>query len=228
MPIKSGPIKSGPIKSRSKAAILLALGLTMAGAALAAPKLSSSWEIGPVIRGRNYSVGMPLSPTPVRSGWRFEFPYPDEQAGHVHYITRNIGSLAGKRRIVVRYRIDAAPSTRFLAREFPDYPAAISLYFQRRGDDWSAKGRYGDYRWYSPHAGMIPIAPGLKEFTIRLDDPDWSSVNGQRAADRSRQFAAALADGGRIGFTFGNGARRGHGVYATSPARFTLIDFRVE
>src|SRR5215208_795539 len=34
---------------------------------------SSEWEIGPIINGRQYSVGMPTSPTPDGEGFWFDF-----------------------------------------------------------------------------------------------------------------------------------------------------------
>jgi hypothetical protein len=67
----------------------------------------TDWTIGPVIRGRNYSQGMPLHPTMGRSGPYFDFPYPSADAGHVHYITQNIGPIPNARAISLRYRIDA-------------------------------------------------------------------------------------------------------------------------
>ena len=73
----------------------------MALSLAAATPPAQAWEIGPVIRGRNYSVGMPLSPTPARVGWYFDFPNPTANAGHAHYLTFRHGSLAGKRRIVM-------------------------------------------------------------------------------------------------------------------------------
>ncbi|HLL30420.1 MAG TPA: hypothetical protein VK403_05440, partial [Allosphingosinicella sp.] len=34
-----------------------------------------AWTIGPIIRGRNHSVGMPLHPTARRGGgWYFDIP----------------------------------------------------------------------------------------------------------------------------------------------------------
>src|SRR5690606_6063587 len=49
------------------AALLAATGMTLP--ALGAPPAAAAWEIGPVIKGRNYSHKMPLHPTPVREGF---------------------------------------------------------------------------------------------------------------------------------------------------------------
>ena len=46
-------------------------------------------------------------------------------------------------------------------------------------------------------------------------------------ADAPAQFADALANAERVGFVFGGGLSAGHGVYATGPARFHLLSFRI-
>ena len=184
---------------------------------------AAMWEIGPMIRGRNYSRGMPLAPTPARDGWSFDFS--TSPAAHVHYVTFPHGSLAGKRRIVMRYRIDAARGVRFIQQEAPGAgPASLSLYFQRAGDSWNARGPFATYRWY---AGTRPLAPGTYELAVPLDGR-WQSVTSGTAAQLPGAFADALAGAERVGFTFGGSNGLGHGVYATGPARFTLLSFRVE
>ncbi len=202
--------------------------ILVSGIAVAVPPAAERWEIGPIIRGENYSQGMPVQPRPGRQGWSFDFPYPDLNAGHVHYLTYVHGPLTDKRRIVMRYRIDATRGVQFVPRENSGQPPTISLFLQRRGDNWSARGRYADYRWYAPTAKMGPVAAGTHEIVITLDDPDWISVMGQRASDRLPGFRGLLENTQRIGFTFGSSFTRGHGVYATGPARFTLLEFRVE
>lgn len=196
-----------------------------AGTTGALAQSAAQWQIGPIIRGKNYSVGMPLSPSPSRQGWSFEFPYPNEQAGHVHYVTRLSGPLSRASKIVLRYRIDAAPGTRFVPREYPSYPAMVSLYFQRGGDSWSGK-RHPYHRWYSPEGATRRLAPGEYEVTASLRDPNWFALYSPASA-ASEAFVEALANAERIGFVFGSDGGRGHGVYATAPARFTLISFRV-
>lgn len=187
---------------------------------------ASDWDIGPVIRGRNYSVNMPAHPTSEGSGWSFAFPYPHPGVGNVHYVTTDIGTLAGARQIIVRYRVDAAPGVQFIPQQNSDVPATVSLYFQRRGDDWSARGQYAWYRWYAPPATVAVLTPGVHEMTVDLDG-SWGSVNGQPASDNPRAFEEALADVNQLGIVFGSSSARGHGVFATGPASFTLLDFRI-
>jgi hypothetical protein len=169
---------------------------------------------------------MPLRPQATRNGWSFDFPYPQASAGHVHYVTFDHGSLAGKRQITIRYRIDAAPGVRFLAHGFPDRPATMSMYFQQRGDNWSAKGGFGSYRWYSPKMHMIPIAAGEHEVTFPFDG-GWRAVGGYDASEAPGEFRRALQNAGRVGFVLGSSGGRGHGVYASGPARFERLSFRV-
>lgn len=207
-------------------AVLTALTL-LAGASPAAAQDAASWEIGPIIRGKNYSQGMPLRPQPTRTGWSFDFPVGSREAGHVHYVTFRPGPVTARSRIVVRYRVDARPGTRFVPQEAPDRPATVSLYFQRRGDSWSAKGRFEHYRWYAPATTVQQIAPGEHRISIALDDPNWISVMGRTAGSNPGAIEAALADIDRIGLVFGSAEARGHGVYATAPARFTLLGFQI-
>lgn len=208
---------------------IAALGLAaLTTSARAETPPAAAWEIGPWIKGKNYSVGMPLRPEPTRAGWAFDFPHASRAAGHVHYVTFDPRSLAGKARIVVRYRVTAAPGTRFVPQEHPDLPGTVSLFFQRRGDTWTAKRQYEHFRWYAPNASVHALSPGVHTMSVSLSDPSWISVYAKPASANPQAFEAALRDTSRIGLVFGSTAARGHGVFATAPARFELLDFRVE
>ncbi|WP_052761900.1 hypothetical protein [Aurantiacibacter luteus] len=184
------------------------------------------WQIGPVIRGRNYSVNMPDHPIADGRGWYFDFPGPRASDGHVHYITRATGPLGGARGIRFRYRIDARPGVRFVPQETPDLPGTVSLYLQAAGDDWRGRGRSEFSRWYSPNETMFELSPGVHEHTVMFDD-NWISVMGSNRQRNPREFDQMLDNAGTVGLTFGSRMFRGHGVFATQPARFTLLDFSV-
>ena len=206
--------------------------LAVASASGTAPRSiaqeAASWQIGPDVRGRNYSVGMPLKPTPVRKGvWSFDFPYPNADAGHVHAVTFNPGPLLKASEIIMRYRINAARGVRFAPQETPHQPATVSLYFQRRGDSWSAKGRYEFYRWYAPAQSVKEVTPGEHEIIVSLSDPQWISVMGKTVVTNPDAFQAALAETSKIGIAFGGPSGRAHGAFSTGPARFTLLEFRI-
>lgn len=215
-----------PIRPIAALSLLAGTFAALAAAASAEPPPARAWEIGPVIKGRNYSVNMPLRPQPTRDGPGFGFPSVPDDFGHVHYVTYNPGSLRGAREITIRFRIDAPAGTRFIPQEAPSKTAYLSLFFQRRGDSWTAKGPYEHFRWYSPHETLVPLRPGTFEVTMPLDDR-WHSVRFERSGEHPREFRAALEDTMRVGFVMGHKHGRGHGVYATRPARFTLLDFEI-
>lgn len=194
--------------------------------AVAAMPPAEAWEIGPWVRGRNYSVGMPAHPNEGPGG-ALSLQFPAAGRGEVDALTTAIGPLEGARRITVRYRVDMARGTRLVPAERPEEPATVSLYFQQRGDTWSAKGRYGSYRWYAPARAVVPLTPGTHTMTVRLDE-GWSNVHGVSNADDPAGYQRALADTARIGLGFGTIGLRSHGVYATGPARFTLLGFEIE
>ena len=103
------------------------------------PRPASQWEIGPIIRGRDYSRGMALRPEQARAGPSFIIPGPNAANGHVHYVTLPTRPLKGASRITLTYRIDAPPETRFVPQESPQLQATLSLYFQRAGDSWTLR-----------------------------------------------------------------------------------------
>lgn len=178
------------------------------------------------MRGRNYSEGMPAQPSAAPSGG-VTFAFPVAGRGQIDAMTTAVGPLAGSHQITMRYRIDAAPGTRFVADETPNEPATVSLYFQQRGDNWSGAGRFASYRWYVPVRAVIALAPGERTVTVRLDEP-WTNVNGQPNTQDPMGFTAALENTHSLGFAFGSGSRRSHGVYTTGPARFTLLSLDIQ
>ena len=204
------------------------VGTTLGTAVFAATPVAQQWEIGPTIRGKNYSVGMPRTPVPTRNGWYFDFPYDRNTDGHVNAVTFAPESLRNKSRIVVRYRVQAASGTRFVPQEQPTLPGTVSIFIQRRGDNWSGRGRHEFYRWYAPTDTVRTIAPGVHRIIVDLADPRWGSVQGRSTAANPAAFDATLGDVARIGLVFGSTSARAHGVFATAPARFELLDFTIE
>lgn len=192
------------------------------------PMNASAWEIGPITATRNYSLNMPLSPSPhPTGGWYFDIPYPTAAAGHVHYVTFKHGSLSGKSRIVMRYRIEMADGVQIVpTKEQPNtFPSILTLYFQRQGDNWSGSGKYAAYRWWATFASVSPLASGEREISVRLDQ-NWTALQGS-ATTNPRGFADAIRYADRVGFTLGGGTGFGHGVYATGPARLVVTSFQV-
>lgn len=186
---------------------------------------ASGWEIGPVIRGRNYSQGAPLRPIArAKGGWYIDLP---RAPGSVHYVTSPYGSLAGKSRIVMRYRIDAAPGVRVLPITAPQLPSIITLYFQRGGDDWSGRGAFEAFRWYATFASQSPIASGEHVLVAPLSG-SWTAVETSNARNNPIAFRESLLRADRVGFVLGGGDGYGHGAFATGPARLIVTEFRIE
>jgi hypothetical protein len=184
-----------------------------------------AWTVGPIVRGRNYSKGVPLHPTARRGGgWQVDVP---PAPGSIHAVTYRHGSLAGKRRIVMRYRVEAARGARILAASDGRSPGLITLYFQRLGDNWSGRGRFETYRWYATFATQSLITPGDHVMVAPLDGA-WTAVETSKALGNPAAFRAALADADQVGFVLGGGDGFGHGISATGPARLIVTDFRVE
>ena len=212
-----------------KAAVAFAC-LALCGGALpgnppGTPRNPNGWTIGPIIKGRNYSVGMPLHPAPSAwGGWQIDLP---RAPGSVHYVTFRHGSLAGKREIVMRYRVEVAPGVRIVPTTNPALPSIITLYFQRRGDNWSGRGQFETYRWYATFASHMPIAPGDHVITAPLDGV-WTAVQTSTARTAPAAFRAAIADADQVGFVLGGGDGYGHGVHATGRARLIVKSFRVK
>ncbi|HEX8642772.1 MAG TPA: hypothetical protein VF702_02535 [Allosphingosinicella sp.] len=189
------------------------------------PRSAAAWTIGPIISGRNYSVNMPLNPAARRGGgWQIDLP---RAPGSVHYVTFRHGSLAGKRRIVMRGRIEADAGVRILPSTNPQLPSMMTLYFQRSGDNWRGRGRYETYRWYATFATRSPVAPGTFEIVAPLDGA-WTAVGASSARSNPAAFRDALTHADQVGFVLGGGDGYGHGVFATGRARLIVTDFRVE
>jgi hypothetical protein len=106
------------------------------------------------------------------------------------------------------------------------YPSILTLHFQRKGDNWSGTGSFETYRWWATFASTMPITAGEHEISVPLSGR-WTAVQTSDALSNPKGFQDAVRQADRVGFTFGGGDGYGHGVYATGPARFVVLDFRV-
>jgi hypothetical protein len=181
----------------------------------------NDWEIGPIIDGKNYSQNVPLHPTGEATfGWHIDFP----QSDGVHYVTRHYGSLSGKTKITLRYRIEMDEGVKIVPSTAPDLPSiGPVLYFQRENDNWHSDG----WRWWATFLAPQPIKAGEFELSVPLDGA-WTSVESKTAANSPGDFYDSKRYADRIGFTLGGGTGYGHGVYATGPARIVVTYFRVD
>lgn len=166
-------------------------------------KPRSGWRI-------EYSHGFPAVPPPHNGGWKIDFPA--DPRATLHYVM-----LYGRRELrdslTLRVRVEGGP---FVAQEYPENPAKITLMLQRRG----MKLAEPSHRFYSSAA--IPLTPGEHTLTVPLTIEHWSDVFGGQDPGA---FRAAL-EPEAIGVLFGSDGGRGHGVYAVQGGSLTLLELR--
>lgn len=200
----------------------LVLALTLAGCGsgghqVHTPPAGPGWNIGPVINGKNYSMGMPAYPTADGAGWRFAFS--TLPTDHVDYVQGRgvIASLVGVKQVVMHYDVTGSG---FVPHGVTDgRPATVGLCFQRRGDNWSGAGAFQSYRWYSRQ--LPELKAGNYTLTVSLTLQSLGDVYGK--SDNQAALDATLADLDNIAVVFGNTSGAGHGVYATAPAQFKMV-----
>ena len=212
---------------RVAAACVAAAGLAACGATPSSPSTGSGSSAEVAAAGSSlsmassqwtfrFSPGMPATPSPSDNGWQFAFP----GSNGVHYLTTGQRPPTASQSITASIAIETTGSPFFEyhteAANTCDSPAAVRLFFQRRGDDMSGDGAFEFYRWWS-NPVAYQLGSGLISLTGDLTDASqWTSVFGQSGAGANETaFRAALADLGAVGFTFGGGCFFGHGVYVT-------------
>lgn len=196
----------------------------------------SAWFIGPVLskhQGGNKSPGMPAHPALTSEGFAFDIPVgidlPLGTGPKVDYLTFRHGPLTGKTQIRMRYRLERSdPGVEVYAvpeqQQHARAPAQITLYFQREGDDWTTRGEFEAYRWYSPQGHL---AEGEHEVVVPLDS-GWGATQMSTCLSNPAAFRAAIDNACCAGLVFGgNEVGYGHGMRATGPARFTITAFEV-
>ena len=70
----------------------------------------------------------------------------------------------------------------------------------------------------------VTLAEGEHTMTVPLLPEQWGGVYGGQPA---ALFYEALRNADNVGLVFGSPSGRGHGVYATGPATFTLLSYEV-
>ena len=160
----------------------------------------------------------PLKPNRARiSGDTLSIP---AAPGSANYVTRP-GKLTTASTMKLSFTLDA-PVT---AKENPSAPATATLYFQRKGDNWSAQGPYETYRWYASFATVKLVGPGEYHLEAPLSER-WIAVQGSNSFDSPEAFLAAIENVEKVGFVLGGGGGLGHGV--TGPAKLTINSFSIE
>ena len=200
-----------PICWRRSIAALLALACNAAAA--------QGWEI-------RYSHDVPLNVPAAGQEFSFDFPLAPDS---VHYVTKP-ATLAPKAAVSVTFTIATTGAPVFDYRTASDNtcdrPASVRLFLQRRDDRMTGQGQYEFYRWWS-NAG-VDLKPGTFTLDVPLQPALWVSVMGKTGAGNPVEFAAAMANLGHVGVTFGGGCFYGHGVRVSGGrASFAMKDFTV-
>lgn len=171
------------------------------------PKTTTGWYFGPIIGGKNYSAGMPASPTMQGSGWFFDFK-PGVEVDAV--VNGKPPYLVGAKSLTMRYAVEGSG---FQAAGENNVSGRVGLMLQRKGDDWSGKGKYQQYRLYGQSRPLLAAGEGQVTATTFTD------VQGQVVSQAV--VDAVLADLDCYAVVFG-GSFASHGVLASPPARFTF------
>ena len=165
-----------------------------------------------------YSPGMPKSPTKSGKWWYFDFP--SATKAHVDYVMwLRPPTLSLGKTLYAKFTITGGG---FIPQQFPTFPALVTLLIQRKGDNGSAVGKYANYRMYS--SATQKLEAGTYELAVSLDANLWGGV--YNSSDPAA-FLDTISNVQSIGVVFGSDGGRGHGVYATQPSRFTLIDIGI-
>ena len=181
------------------------------------------WELGPIYDGVNVSQGAAMHQ--AESGWAIDIPLAG--AGSVHYVTMPTSQLTGKTKVTLVCEFVMADGVKLCPVKTPDAPSLLTLYFQRRGDNWSGVEHYETYRWYASFATQADLS--AREYTIEARfSENWTAIQTSSRATHPEAFDAALANASRIGFVLGGGDGLGHGVSATGPAKLIIKSFEVK
>lgn len=181
-------------------------------------RAQTGWQIGPIIRGKNFSAGYPDRPQPLAGGV-CAFDFVTGRHNHVHYLTRDCEPLAGAKELRVRFSVHGAGP--WLDQE-TEKAGRVLVYIEQRENSWSSSDP--NTRWWARDFMVEPLTAGAWEMVVPLDVKHWTNVNGQRDPNG---FAACLVNTGRMGLTFGGGKHFGHGVFTLAPGRFELWKYEV-
>ncbi len=172
------------------------------------------WNLGPIIKGTNYSPGAVKQAGGVVS---VHVPPGAELDAMIHPVSSLKGELT----------FDYTVTGTFYQVEHPENPGLMSVMFQRKGDDWYAKNGTEWHRWYS--LDTFTLAPGDHSGSVSFDDlSQWISVWGQPAASNAAQYNEAKDHVANLQFVFGGPGGRGHGVASVDGATFTLTSVAVK
>lgn len=187
---------------------------------------ASGWQVGPIVRGENRSPRATITPHP--DGWAVEIPHGavGDQVGELSGLTRKCGPLAGN--FNISFRVEGDEGVKIVPSQPGYFVGTATPFFQRRGDDWSAKGEKEAYRWYGAFSSEVLEVGQTYNMSVSFDDSRWTATQHSSAESNPSGFADAKANTDNCGLVFGGGDGYAHGLYATGPARLIITNFKVD
>jgi hypothetical protein len=196
-----------------------------AGACLLAEPVAArharKWDFGPTIYGKCYSYDEDGGSIRMRErdDGALEFTFP-KSPGQVDYLTTGCNGLEDARSIRLVYDLQGRGKLKPVGDD--EFPARVRLHFQRAGDNWSGRGEYEHYRFWSTAFSDLELGSDIL-LECQLDPELWTGVYGRTNRDG---FSSARRNAARVGLTFG-GMYAGHGVRAREgDVAFVLKEFR--
>jgi hypothetical protein len=170
-----------------------------------------------------YSGRMPPNPSSeTGAAWSFAFPSA-ERGGHVNYVQTPFRATTTLQSVTMTFRVESDQPLYDVIDPADRLPATFHIFFEQLGDNLVNP----DGRWWA-HGGYNLGSQDNQTITLTvpLTSDNWTNVDGQTDPE---DFAAAWANVGWIGVTFGGQFFWGHGVaLARGTATFVLINFEVD
>ena len=201
-------------------------------------------SMDPSLWDTDWSVGTPPHPTPYSNGsWlrrraggvrrrhRADVQEPALVPARQHNRREPGRDASGALAVDVEVEPTPAPTYNFALDPTPPCAgdkALVSLYFQRRGDDYYAEGDLQYYRWWSKQVIYLDGLTSAK-LSVSLEIANWQSVyvSGDKAPPA--MFAAAMADPIAVGLAFGGLCGSHHGLNVSGgTSRITVLSYRMQ
>jgi hypothetical protein len=170
-----------------------------------------------------YSAQMPSHPSSDSEGaWSFEFPS-SQDGGHVNYVQTPFNATGTPSSISMTFDIESNAPQYGVVDPTDTLPATTRLFFEQQETDLTNPNG----RWWAD-ASIYNLGSQDDQtltFTVPLTPDQWSNVVGQQDA---QALAAAIANIGWVGMTFGGQSFAGHGVAISSgTAKYILVSYTV-
>lgn len=186
----------------------------LAGCGDSGPKIPNIPGLPPIFQGspawtfHSNTTGATLQKT--ASGFQFAFP---RSPSFVNLAMYNINRAISGDMVCTFMITGSNPVFNATLRDQMGTPS-LRLWFQRKGDDWSAAIGNGSYRWWSnPEKRILAEDLGkVRGLQVTLLPDRWSNVAGKTGMEDQAGFLAAKQNCGAVGLAFGGDNTFSHGV----------------